>query len=171
MAGCVMQICLTTLWSPNHSEVPGSLILCIVTKKLLCAHLCLRWTCEVCFQVAELLAAPLCFGSLLLGVPCFPVAVTLSPVAAVGMGAFGRSLTPTELNLVKEWIFFSYCAPLEGVTPLARRTLDTRTVEISALMVIAVGDSSPQTVVPLFHMLLWLTGDKMCLNTNLGGFK
>lgn len=45
-------------------------------------------------------------------------------------------------------------APLEGVIPLARRALGTLTVEISALMVIAVGDSNIQTVVPLFHMIL-----------------
>lgn len=126
MAGCVMQICLTSLWSPNHSEVPGSLILYFVTKKPLCAHVCLRCTCQVCFQATKLLAAPFCFGSLLLGVLGFPVAVTLSPpMTAAGMGAFWRSLTPAELNPTNKSIFFSYYAPLEGVIPLARRSLGT----------------------------------------------
>lgn len=90
MAGGVMQIGLTSLWSPNHSEVPGRLILQFVTKKttLLCAHLCLRWTCEVCFHSVKLLAAPSCFGSLLLGVIGSPVAVTVSPNASSGYWSF-----------------------------------------------------------------------------------
>lgn len=83
-----MQICLTSLWSLNHSKVPGSLIQCFVTKKLLCAHLWLKWTWEVCFQVTKLLAAPCWLGSLLLGVLGFPVAVILSPTGSSGHGSF-----------------------------------------------------------------------------------
>lgn len=107
VAGCVMQICLTSLWSPNHSEVPGSLILCFVTKKLLCAHLCLRWTWEVCFQVTKLLAAPPWFGSLLLGVLGFPGAVMLSPTGSSGHGA--------SLNLLSWSLWKNEFSPLTGL--------------------------------------------------------
>lgn len=56
----------------------------------------------MCFQVAKLLAAPPWFGSLLLGILGFPVAVMVYPLAAVGLGAFERSLTSAELNPMEE---------------------------------------------------------------------
>lgn len=36
------------------------------------------------------------------GILGFPVAVMVSPLVAVGMGAFGRSLTSAELNPMEE---------------------------------------------------------------------
>lgn len=120
MAGCEMQICLTSLWSPNHSSWEFNSVFCH-QKATLCSPVP-EMNLWIVFSGSKVIGCTPLFWLTPVGCPwfsscCYPVPA----MAAAGMGAFWRSLTPAELNPTDKSIFFSYYAPLEGVIPLASK--------------------------------------------------
>lgn len=138
MAGGVIQIGLTSLWSPNCSEVPGRLILCFCQKKTpaLCSPVPKMNLWSV-FSVGEVIGSTVLFWLAPVGCPLFSSCCYCVPQWQqwMDMEAFGRSVAPAELNPRKECIFFSWYATLEVVIPLVG-TSGTLLAKTFAVMVI-----------------------------------